>query len=61
MTAATPLLMHIGMPEDRGDACREPDITADERLPYIVEVKDGAVAHRETRLTEVKRETTDDN
>ena len=53
--------MHIGMPEVRRDACREPDITADERLPCIVEVKVGAVAHRETRLTEVKRETTDDN
>lgn len=61
MATATPLLLRVGIHEVGGEERREPDITADERLPCVVEVNSGMVMHNGTRLTEVKRETTDDN
>lgn len=61
MATATPLLMRVGMHEVGNDKCRDPDITAEECLPCVVEVKSGTVVYGGTRLTEVKRETTDDN
>jgi len=61
MVTAAPLLMRLGMHEVEVGERREPNITADERLPCAVEVTSGTVMHSGTRLTEVHRETTDDN
>lgn len=61
MVTAIPLLIRLGMHKVGGEERREPDITAYEHLPYAVEVKSCTVMHIGTRLTEVQRETTDDN
>ncbi len=58
---ARPLLMRLGMGEEGSDQSSEFDVTSPERLPFVVEVHDGVVLQAITKLTEVKRETTDDN
>lgn len=57
----TPFVMRLGMDQVGGQGRRVPDSTADEFLPCVVEVSRGIVVQSGTRLTEVKRETTDDN
>ncbi len=61
MATAAPFLMRVCMNGVGGEEHRETDITADERLPCVVEVNSGTLVQSGTRLTEVKRETTDDN
>lgn len=56
-----PLLMRVGLREQRSGELLQPDVTALERLPCVVEVCNGFLIQANTRLTEVKRETTDDN
>lgn len=56
-----PLLMRIGIGEEGADQSSNFDVTLSERLPFVVEVHDGVALHATTKLTEVKRETTDDN
>lgn len=60
---ARPLLMRLGMGKEGSDQSSEVefDVTSPERLPFVVEVHDGVVLQATTKLTEVKRETTDDN
>jgi hypothetical protein len=58
---ARPLLMRLGLREQRSGELLQPDVTAIERLPFVVEVRTGVLIQANTRLTEVKRETTDDN
>lgn len=58
---ARPLLMRLGMADEGSDQSSEFDVTSSERLPFVVEVHDGVVLQATTKLTEVKRETTDDN
>ena len=58
---ARPLLMRLGIGEQDLNKCPEPNVTSPERLPFVVEVQDGVVLQATTKLTEVKRETTDDN
>lgn len=59
--ATVPLLMRLGMSELGQGKPAEIELTEHERLPFVVEVMAGAVLHTSTRLTEVNRETTDDN
>lgn len=56
-----PLLMRLGLSEQRSEKLFQPDMTALERIPFVVEVRSGVLNQANTRLTEVKRETTDDN
>lgn len=58
---ARPLLMRLSMGEERSDQSYEFDVTSPERLPFVVAVHDGVVLQATTKLTEVRRETTDDN
>ena len=57
----TPLMFRVGMLEVAGDRPSEPAATLHESLPAIVEVAAGVIMHTKTRLTDVQRETTDDN
>lgn len=61
MMEARPLLMRLGLGEQRPGELLQSDITALDRLPFVVEVLTGALIQANTRLTEVNRETTDDN
>lgn len=58
---ARPLLMRLGMGEEGSDQSSDFNVTSPERLPFVVEVHDGVVLQATTKLTEVNRETTDDN
>jgi len=56
-----PLLMRIGLSEQRTGDLLQPDVTMLEHLPFMVEVHTGVQIQAGTRLTKVARETTDDN
>lgn len=58
---AIPLLMRLGMSCQRPGEVFQPDLTALDCLPFVVEVRKEILLQANTRLTEVKRETTDDN
>ena len=58
---ARPLLMRLGMSDQDPVTLPQTDVTELERLPFVVEVRTGVLLQTNTRLTEVKRETTDDN
>lgn len=57
----TPLMFRVGSLKITGEASSEPIVTLQEPLPAVVEVAEGVIMHTKTRVTEVQRETTDDN
>lgn len=56
----TPLILRVGMRGPTRSGLVDSDETLTERLPYVVEVHAGTVLQVATKVTEVRRETTDD-
>jgi len=59
--ASIPFMFRVGMFESERNAQRDSFATLEEPLPTVVEVDTGGFVHAGTRVTEVKRETTDDS
>jgi hypothetical protein len=57
----TPLVLRLSSHETGRPERAELKITAVDRLPSVVEMNGSTVVHSGTRVTEVQRETTDDN
>lgn len=57
----TPFVFRVGKRDPEHRELREAIFTADDRLPAVAEVEAGALMNSSTRVTEVRRETTDDN
>lgn len=56
-----PLSMRLGLVDPNLVSSIDIEETSIDQLPSIVEIQDGICIQTSTRVTEVKRETTDDN